>query len=163
MKKITICLAIGLFPLAIYSQVDVGVKAGISLSNISADMVTNDYKIISTPESKMGYHFGGFVHASLFGVFIQPELLFTSIASDYIVTDLHTLEENVSDQRIGRVDVPVIIGAKLGTLRLGVGPVASFIVSNNSELEDITGYKQNLWIPVGSGTGYMEGRSGYPV
>ena len=37
-----------------------------------------------------------------------------------------------------------MFGAKLGTLRLGVGPIGSFIVSNETNLSDLTGYETTL-------------------
>ena len=134
------CLAVS----AINAQVDVGVKAGLNLTNISGEINTDDYDILSSPGSKLGYHFGGFLRASLFGLFIQPELVFTSIASEFTVTDKNTAVEELGKQKIGRIDIPVIIGANLGSLRLGIGPVGSIIVSEKSDLTDITGYETKL-------------------
>ena len=145
MKKIItflfiFCLAV----FAINAQVDVGVKAGLNLTNISGEINTDDYDILSSPGSKLGYHFGGFLRASLFGLFIQPELVFTSIASEFTVTDKNTAVEELGKQKIGRIDMPVIIGANLGSLRLGIGPVGSIIVSEKSDLTDMTGYETTL-------------------
>ncbi len=144
MKKITLLGVFCLFSLTIFAQVDFGVKAGLNLTNISADILTDDYQIKSNNGSEIGYHAGAFLRASMVGIFIQPELLYTSIATEYTVTDVNTTLESLAKQRVGRVDVPVMVGAKLGTLRLGIGPVASFIVSEKSDLTDITGYETKL-------------------
>lgn len=144
MKKITLLGVFCLFSLTIFAQVDFGVKAGLNLTNISADILTDDYHIKSNNGSEIGYHAGAFLRASMVGIFIQPELLYTSIATEYTVTDVNTTLESLAKQRVGRVDVPVMVGAKLGTLRLGIGPVASFIVSEKSDLTDITGYETKL-------------------
>lgn len=143
MKRITLLFAFCLSAATIFAQLDLGVKAGLNLTNVSGEMSTDDYHIISSPGSKIGYHAGGFLRASLFGIYIQPELIFTSIASEFTVTDQNKVEQ-LAKQRIGRVDVPVIIGARLGTLRLGLGPVGSIIVSDKSDFTDITGYETKL-------------------
>jgi len=144
MKRTTLVTVFCLLTLSIFSQVDFGVKAGLNLTNISADVLTDDYHIKSNNGSQIGYHAGAFLRASLIGIFIQPELLLTSVATEYTVADVNTSLESLAKQRVGRVDIPVLVGAKLGTLRLGVGPVASFIVSENSDLSDLTGYEMTL-------------------
>ena len=143
MKRITLLFAFCLSAATIFAQLDLGLKAGLNLTNISGEMSTDDYHIISSPGSKIGYHAGGFLRASLFGIYIQPELVFSSIASEFTVTDQNKVEQ-LAKQRIGRIDVPVIIGARLGTLRLGLGPVGSIIISDKSDLSDITGYETKL-------------------
>jgi hypothetical protein len=84
------------------------------------------------------------LRATLFGIYIQPELLFTSLASDFTLTDQNTMEKESASQRIGRIDLPVLVGVRLGTLRLGIGPVGSVIVSDKSDLSGITGYEAKL-------------------
>lgn len=144
MKKITSVAAFCLLAYAASAQLEFGVKGGLNLTNIKTDLVAGDYQICSDPASKIGYHVGGFMRASLFGIYIQPELVFTSIASEFTITDVNTSIEDIAEQRIGRVDVPVIVGARLGTLRFGVGPVASVIVSDKNDLKEITGYETSL-------------------
>jgi hypothetical protein len=144
MKRITLLAAFCLLGLSAFSQLEFGVKGGLNLTNIMLDMETVDYKIKSNPGSQIGYHVGGLMRASLFGIFFQPELVFTSIATEYTVTDLNTTIDEIAKQRIGRIDIPLLFGAKLGTLRLGVGPIASFIVSNETNLSDLTGYETTL-------------------
>ena len=144
MKKITLISLICLLAFPLIAQIDFGPKAGLNLTNITADALTDDYHIKSNNGSQIGYHAGVFLRASMVGIFIQPELLFTSVATEYTVTDVNTSLEKLANQRIGRIDIPVIVGAKLGTLRLGVGPVASFIVSEETDLTDIPGYESSL-------------------
>lgn len=144
MKKIVLLTGMLSMALAVNAQLEFGLKGGLNLTNIKADMRAGDYQITSNPGSKIGYHAGGFIRASLFGIYLQPELVFTSVATDYSVKDINTSVESIANQRIGRVDLPVLVGAKLGTLRLGLGPVGSVIISDKSELKDITGYETKL-------------------
>ncbi|MCK4854325.1 MAG: PorT family protein, partial [Bacteroidales bacterium] len=124
-----------------------GIKGGLNISNVKAsEILTDDYRINPAASGNLGYHVGGFLRASLVGIFIQPELYFSSLSSEFKVEDLSgtgTAEQLVK-QKIGRIDVPVLVGVKLGTFRLGLGPVGSIIVSDKSDLTDITGYEATL-------------------
>lgn len=145
MKRVIIVLAFCMAAVSAFSQLEFGLKGGLNLTNISADMTAGDYTIVSNPGSGLGYHIGGFMRASLFGIFIQPELLLTSIASEYTVTDLaNSLPDQLAKQRIGRLDVPLMVGVKLGSLHIGLGPVGSLILSEKSDLTDITDYETSL-------------------
>jgi hypothetical protein len=144
MKKITFLGVFCLLPAMTFAQLDFGVKGGLNLTNISADVLTDDYHIKSTAGSEIGYHAGAFMRASLLGIYVQPELLFTSVATEYTVTDVNSTVEQLASQRIGRVDVPVLVGVRLGTIRIGIGPVASVIVSEKTDLTDLTGYETSL-------------------
>lgn len=136
----TICL----IAMNSHAQTEFGIKAGLNLTNIKTDMPAGNYQIKSSSGSKLGYHAGGFIRASLFGIYIQPELLFTSIASEYSVTNPTTTLDTLAKQRIGRIDIPLLIGARLGNLRLGVGPVGSIIVSDKNDLSDLPGFETEI-------------------
>ncbi|GAJ11517.1 unnamed protein product, partial [marine sediment metagenome] len=129
------------------AQMDFGIKGGLNISNVKAsEILTDDYRINPAASGNLGYHVGGFFRASLLGIFIQPELYFSSLSSEFKVEDLSgtgTADQLVK-QKIGRIDVPVLVGVKLGTFRLGLGPVGSIIVSDQSDLNDITGYEATL-------------------
>ncbi len=144
MKKIMLLAVFGMAAMVVQAQLELGIKGGLNLTNIKTDTRAGDYQITSKSRSRLGYHGGVFLRASLFGIYVQPELVFTSVATEYTVTDINTSIESLADQRIGRVDIPVLVGAKLGNLRLALGPVGSVIVSDRDELFDITGYETKL-------------------
>ena len=147
MKRIILISSLAILFLNLSAQIDFGIKGGLNISNVKAsEILTDDYRINPAASGNLGYHVGGFFRASLLGIFIQPELYFSSIATEYKVEDLSgtgTAEQLVK-QKIGRIDVPVLVGVKLGTFRLGLGPVGSIIVSDQSDLDDITGYEATL-------------------
>ena len=147
MKRIILISSLAILFLNLSAQMDFGIKGGLNISNVKAsEILTDDYRINPAASGNLGYHVGGFFRASLLGIFIQPELYFSSIATEYKVEDLSgtgTAEQLVK-QKIGRIDVPVLVGVKLGTFRLGLGPVGSIIVSDQSDLDDITGYEATL-------------------
>ena len=147
MKKIILISSLAILFLNSSAQLQFGIKGGLNISNIKAsEILTDDYRINPAASGNLGYHIGGFMRASLVGIFIQPELYFSSIANEFKVEDISgtgTADQLVK-QKIGRMDVPILVGVKLGTFRLGLGPVGSIIVSDQSDLTDITGYEATL-------------------
>lgn len=147
MKKIILITSLAIFFLSSSAQIDFGIKGGLNISNVKAsEVLTDDYRINPAASGNMGYHVGGFLRASLAGIFIQPELYFSSLSNEFTVEDISGAgtAEQLGKQKIGRMDVPVLVGVKLGTFRLGLGPVGSIIVSDKSDLTDITGYDAKL-------------------
>jgi len=147
MKKIVLISSLAILFLNSSAQLQFGIKGGLNISNIKAsEILTDDYRINPAASGNLGYHIGGFMRASLVGIFIQPELYFSSIANEFNVEDISGTgtTDQLIKQKIGRLDVPVLVGVKLGTFRLGLGPVGSIVVSDKSDLTDITGYEATL-------------------
>ncbi len=147
MKRIILISGLAIFFMNLSAQIDFGIKGGLNISNVKAsEVLTDDYRINPEASGNLGYHLGGFLRASLVGIFIQPELYFSSISSEYKVEQISGTgtAESVAKQKIGRIDIPVLIGVRLGTFRLGLGPAGSIIVSERSDLTDLTGYETKL-------------------
>jgi hypothetical protein len=128
-----------------FSQVRFGISGGINSSkmNSSTEVNTGDYKITCPNYSLIGYHVGLVSQIKLFSFFIQPELLYSSIHNDLEVYSLNSANPNEATavtQKINRIDIPVMVGFKLKILKLEAGPIASFVLSNNSDLQSITEY-----------------------
>ena len=122
-----------------FSQFKIGIRGGISSSSISAkELVTTDVKLETLSNSLVGFHFGLMVQAKFMGAYLQPELLFSSTGGKVKLTDVNG--SSILDQKFSRIDIPIIIGKKFGPARVGIGPVASFIINSNSELTDVQGY-----------------------
>lgn len=119
------------------------------------EILTDDYQLTIADGSKLGYHIGLFTRVSFLGIYVQPELLYTALRCETDVYDLGSqLNLEPAQQQVGRIDVPAIIGGKIEFMRVGFGPVASVVVLNRSELEDLTGYKEKLkTVTVGFQTG----------
>jgi len=147
MKKIILISSLAILFMNSSAQLQFGIKGGLNISNIKAsEILTDDYRINPAASGNLGYHIGGFMRASLAGIFIQPELYFSSIANEFNVEDISGTgtADQLINQKIGRMDVPVLVGVKLGTFRLGLGPVGSIVISDKSDLTDITGYEATL-------------------
>jgi hypothetical protein len=68
-------------------------------------------------------------------LFIQPELLISSKGGtfDLVKSGLATQQVNV---RLTTIDVPFLIGYKLGPLRLNAGPLASLTIGTDQSIKD---------------------------
>ena len=142
MKKILVLILLSALTMLGYSQVKVGIKGGLNFSKFNADQVeTTDYRLNTFDGRKTGYHIGIFSRIDLFGLFVQPELIYTVLRGETEVFNLATQTMlDAAQIQISRLDIPALVGAKVGPVRLGAGPVASFNISNRTELEDLIGY-----------------------
>jgi hypothetical protein len=144
-KLITVIFMSVLTSSLAFSQIRFGIRGGINSSrmNSSSEVNTGDFKIKCPNYSVAGYHAGLISQINLFNFFIQPELLYSSVHNDLDVYKLNSAnpgEATQVKQTLNRIDIPVMVGFKLKILKLEVGPVASFIISDNSNLETITQY-----------------------
>lgn len=67
-------------------------------------------------------------------LFVQPEAVVSSKGGAF---EVYYNGQNVSDLvkvKLTTIDVPVLVGLKLGPVRVNAGPMASFLVGNNQTL-----------------------------
>jgi opacity protein-like surface antigen len=115
-----------------------GLKAGIGFSSLRFEDITgiNDgsqlYDLV-TGDAVMGYHLGVQTRVKIAMVFIQPEVYFNAGGGtvEQIVSGGATEALNV---RFSRVDVPLLVGVKLGPARINAGPVGSYVISETNDL-----------------------------
>ena len=133
-----------------YSQFELGVKAGVSSFDLASDGIifkdgNNDYKL-NFSNSEYGVHFGVYSRISFLGIYIEPAVLFNSNTVNF---DLEELSEDgplntLKSETYRNVDIPLLVGMKLGFFRLQAGPVAHFYLDSTSDLFSINGYKHNF-------------------
>ncbi len=155
MRKLILGTALFLVTLTVKAQgVDFGLRLGANLFDIAVSEFKNSNGTVQSIESgdrKLGYHAGIYGQVSIATFFIRPELLYTFQNSEVQYTDNGGAEKTLEID-YSRFDVPIIVGAKLGPIRLGVGPVASFAISKpdgafNKSLKDATfGYQASLGV-----------------
>lgn len=144
-KLIIILLAVMAFNLANAQFLRFGFKGGVSSTNVKFDKTTLEN--ISTTEgakdfaveqgnSKLGMHLGLYGRIQLLGLFIQPELLFTHSQGEVVLKDITASQAYSQTQKFNKIDIPVIVGWKFGPARFGLGPVASFMLSEKDGLKD---------------------------
>lgn len=107
---------------------------------------------ITEGDAQIGYQFGVFLRAKLLGLYIQPELLFTNSESI-----LDVVGSGEAKFEFNKIDVPVMVGYKLGPLRLQVGPSFSFLTSAEGT-DPLSGLVEDIKDDYNSATiGYQAG------
>lgn len=154
-KKITFTLLMGIFAVSLFAQKDMfklGIRGGISTTEIGAEelIVTNEADMdileLRIQEANYGYHIGLFAQFQAGKFFIQPEILFNSNSVDFAVTDFGLIESapQILQENYQYLDIPLMLGVKLGPLRLQGGPVGHVFLNSSSELFAIQGYEEKF-------------------
>jgi hypothetical protein len=152
MKKLVVLTLIVLTSLPAFSQVKFGLKAGVSTTNLSmAHLKTltsgnTTYTVDAITTAKYGFHGGAFVRLTLLGIYLQPELLFSTRTNEYTVsntTNLQSITSSVAKQSFNKLDIPVMLGFKLGPIRVNAGPVGSLLINSPKDLITDVNFKNN--------------------
>ena len=136
-----------------------GIKGGINYG------ATGDYENVGAGfedatsiegKDKSGFHLGTFANFGFAGIFIQPEVMYTRLNTEY---------ENF-DYKMDKIDAPILVGLNiLGPLNIKAGPSFQYILNN--ELEDTSlkiGEPENkitLGYQLGAGVNF--GRLGFDI
>jgi len=140
MKKLFTLLLVVLITIPAVSQIKFGIKAGVSTNSISMDKAVSltgqagQYTIQALEGADYGIHGGLFMRLSLLGVFVQPEVLFATSEYIYNVTSPGSVTPAEVSQKLNKLSVPVMVGFKLGPLRLNAGPAASVSIGSPKAL-----------------------------
>ncbi len=153
MKKLLILCAMVWASTSAYGQIglDFGIKAGVNSSNIKVDDI-NDAIIesVNGSSSNFGYHAGAFARLNLLLLYVQPEILYTNINGKVTVTE-KTGGTSDYDYNQHRMDIPIMVGLKLGPAGIFAGPILSYNLQSPSEIFEST-YKKGTWgYQVGAG------------
>ena len=140
MKKLFAFLLVALLALPAFSQLNFGLKAGVSTTSLSMPTVktitsgTTSFNVDALTDAKYGFHGGAFFRLTFFGIYLQPEFLFTTRTNEYTVQNVQTSASSVVKQNFNKFDIPVMLGFKLGPLRVNAGPTGSFLINTPKEL-----------------------------
>ena len=126
MKKLILSALFVSLNLAAFSQVlpsfQMGLKAGANLSKLSTENTFSS-------DNRAGYYAGIWTRIGAAGIHLQPEL--------YLSGKNTTLKASSGEEnkvKFTSLDVPILVGTKLGAagvgLRLNTGPVVSFILDD---------------------------------
>jgi len=163
MKKFILIVLSVLIVLPAFSQVKFGLKAGLSTTNLKME----DLKTLTSGETQYvvnvlkganyGFHGGAFVRFSMMGFYVQPELLFASRTDEYTVADADTpTSEVIKKQQFNRLDLPIMLGMRVGPVRLNAGPSARLLINSPKDLIEGDDFKekyQNLTFGYQAGLG----------
>jgi opacity protein-like surface antigen len=100
----------------------IGLKGGVNLSSVKLASLSSNL------ENKTGYQLGVFTRIGR-TIFIQPEVYFTAKEVNVDVLNSITTNQGVVGFSQKSLDVPVLLGLKLGPIRVLAGPVASYAIN----------------------------------
>jgi hypothetical protein len=158
MKKLIVLALIFIGGTAV-AQSSYGIKGGLNYG------AAGDYKTISEGfddattikgKNKTGYHLGGFAKFEFLGIFLQPELVYTRLNTEY----------DTFEYKIDKIDAPLLVGLNvLGPLNIKAGPSFQYILNNeldNSTLQ-ISEVEDKITLGYQLGAGVNLGRLGFDV
>lgn len=144
------CSLLCLLSQNISAQFEIGIKAGLSSTDVVSEgiMINENGKHfqLSLDEANYGYHVGLYTRVSFLGIFIEPSFLLTSTETNFNLKSFGETDivGTVFSESYQNLDIPLLIGMKVGFLRMQVGPVAHIFLSSSSDLYDISGYEQRF-------------------
>ena len=140
MKKLFVILLVVLTSVQGFSQIKFGLKAGLSTNSISMDKAVSltsqagTYTVQALKSANYGFHGGLFMRLTLLGIYVQPEVLFATSENIYNVTSPGSATPAEVSQKINKLSIPVMVGLKLGPIRLNAGPAASIGIGSPKKL-----------------------------
>lgn len=153
MKKAFLIIALMLAMSPAYSQLRLGLRAGLSTTDLQVDPKTVlgpgglDYLKLAVDEAHFGLQGGLVIQATIGKKFIiQPEILFNSNKVDYRITDLDNpgAMAMIKSESYQYLDIPFLLGYRFGPFRLHAGPEAHIFLNSSSDLFDLDGYGQRF-------------------
>jgi hypothetical protein len=137
MKKLLLTLGIFLAVTAatqaqILPKVQVGIKGGVNLSSLSNSSGT------FSADNRAGYLGGIWARFGALGLNFQPELYVTSKN-----VDINNSNTKVGTAKFTSIDVPLLLGGKIGAFGLGgrfyAGPLLSFAINKDNSFGSAVG------------------------
>ncbi len=120
-----------------------GLTGGVNFCSLG-DVEVNfgDYKLFGEPDNYFGFHLGATSKIQLNSLFIQPDLLFSSVGSFLRLEEV--LDEPDFDRReyfsakFYKIDVPVMLGYQFGPIRVFAGPSYSLTFGKTNDYNEGT-------------------------
>lgn len=151
-QTLLMVLAMAAFTLTMDAQgLRFGPTVGFSNNNVTLsgadELVLNgntDSLRLSIDDGRYGAHFGINARINILGIYIQPGVILSTTGMNYTAEDATngTVINDIKKETFFNVDIPLLIGYKLGPIRAQGGPVGSFLIANNSDLTSYSAYQE---------------------
>ena len=131
-------------------KLKIGPRVGVSTNSIDTGDLNilsasaRDSLLLKADNADLGFRFGLFTRLEFATFYIQPEILLKTVNNTYRKEDFIAAATEVRDESFLYVDIPVMVGFKAGPLRLQGGPLASILVSKDSELTSQDTYERSF-------------------
>jgi len=146
MKKFIIVIFTLLLAAPLYSQVQFGIKAGVSTDFTFTDQTFEgtdiDVIIQSAEDAEWGFQGGVFMKAGFGGFYLQPELILATATNSVTYEDVEAGGAPVIyNQKFTKLNIPVLLGFKIAFLRINAGPAAAVMIGEPKDIIDGATYK----------------------
>jgi hypothetical protein len=129
-----------------------GFRGGVSTTSVNGKSfnVLNQAGVeelnLALKDANYGLHAGVVFYYQKRAFIFQPEILFNTATAEYSLSDLGTPggRTEILEERFNTLDIPVLLGLRVGPIHLHGGPVGHVFLSNTSDLEDIDGFQQDF-------------------
>ena len=162
MKKIIFILVLVFASFQSYSQIHVGVKAGVNYNSNSFKDVTND--VLDGAQNLSGYHAGLWLRFKIpvIGLYLRPEIVYTQLNDDVPFGAVNPVNTDFS---LKTIDIPVLLGTKiLKFANVYAGPSFRYVVDSDFGLNSISGItSDDFTVGLQFGAGVEFGKLGIDV
>lgn len=135
MKKLLVFTLAALLVLPAFSQINFGLKLGANTTTVPKyDVTAGTNPIEALKDAQWGLQAGAFLRIGIKSIFIQPELMLASNTYEYNVST--STGSDFLEQKFTRLEIPVLLGVKLGPLHINVGPSADIHIGSPEALID---------------------------
>ncbi len=113
-----------------------GIKGGVNLSTLNTSLLTSGINqfYVENAKNQTGYVAGIYARVGR-KVFLEPELLFSAKGGTLNTTNVVSGDKKIIDINYTNIDVPLLLGIKLGHLHFLGGPIASYQLSSNETVD----------------------------
>lgn len=147
-NRLIVCLILMMGALSVEAQLRVGLKVGISTTDIQGEDLSilepggGQRFRLALEEAKYGIHGGLVIRWKKNKFILQPEINFNSSTAEYQFEDLQNPSNSgIKSEKYQNLDIPLLLGAKFGPLRLQAGPVGHVFINSVSDLSSVDGFK----------------------
>lgn len=132
MKKLLLVAILFSGTTLLAQNADFGIKGGLNYGATgdyeNYSQVIGDASTVIEGKEKAGYHLGAFAKFEILGFFLQPELMYTRLNTEY----------DTFDYKVNKIDAPILVGVNvLGPLNIKAGPSFQYILNNELDNTNI--------------------------
>lgn len=144
MKKIVLLVLMAGLVQFSQAQIKFGVTGGLNVSKAKLSNIDEDKYNIVENDAGLGYHFGLFLRLGEDNLSLQSELVYTKLSGDVAIDDKEDGYRGTEylSQSFQKIDIPILIGKKVGPIRFHVGPVASFLLDADFGFDQLDQIKE---------------------
>ena len=154
MKKLIILVLLVSSMHAFGQSAAFGIKGGLNFG------ATGDITSITNEsfdgDNEVGFHLGVFARLKFAGIFLQPELVYTRLTTDYGKSI-----NGGADYKFSKFDIPVLLGIDVvGPLSIKAGPAFQLVLNNDLDGFEVNDPENTFTIGYQVGLGVQLGRLG---